>query len=156
MWFYASVMTGSHGFCGGRGSESPLDLLVHSEICQRESSASVLWTYLSMTVHGTLTRKRRRLPGDKHWVAACFGVTDWYTSKDFPGIVTHDFAWLQRQLISWQRWLWGDCWVNGSVMSITRGYTLTINRKRISWSRLVKLRVNKLTAAEARYLRQKP
>ncbi|TMS14903.1 Protein NATD1 [Larimichthys crocea] len=33
---------GSHGFCGGRGSESPLDLLVHSEICQRESSASVL------------------------------------------------------------------------------------------------------------------
>lgn len=61
MWIcFASAMAGSHGFCGGRGSESSLDLLVHSEIRQRESSASVLWTYFSMTLHGAPTEKRRR------------------------------------------------------------------------------------------------
>ena len=140
MWFYAFVMAGSHGFCGWRGSESPPDLLVHSEIRQRESSASVLWTYLSMTLHSSLTKmkRRKRLYGGKYCVAACIGVSGWYITKDHPGIVEHDTEWLQTQLTSQQRHLWAERWVDGSVMSITQGHTLIRNRKWISWSWHVK------------------
>lgn len=111
-----------------------------------------------MTLHGSPTEKRRRkrLPEDKYCVAACFGVAGWSTTKDLPGFVKHDIEWLQRQLISRQGHLWAECWVNWSVMSITQGCTLTRNRKRISWSRLVKPWASKLTKAKACYLREKP
>ena len=46
-------------------------------------------------------------------------------------------------------------WTFGVYGSVTRGYTLTRNRKWISWSRHVKPWANKLTKAEACYLRQK-
>lgn len=57
-WFYASVMSGSHGLCDGGGSESSPDLLVHSEIRQREPSSSVLHTQFSVTL--SLPRQLRK------------------------------------------------------------------------------------------------
>lgn len=109
------------------------------------------WPYMAPT-----QRRRKRLPGDKHCVAVCFGVTGWFTTKDFPGIVKHDIEGLQRPLISRPRRPWAERRVDGSAMSTTRGYTLTRNRKWFSCSRLVKTWANKRTKAEACYLRQKP
>lgn len=57
---HACLMVGSHGLCGGRGPESSFDMLVHSEICQRESSASVLGAYFSMSKHGTPSTKSKK------------------------------------------------------------------------------------------------
>ena len=80
----------------------------------------------------TEKRRRKRLPGDKCCVeaAACFGITGSYTIKDLPGIVKHDFEWIQRQLLSWWRRLWAERWVDGSVLSITRECQLVRTCKR--------------------------
>lgn len=103
------VIAGSHGFCGGRGPESSPDLLVHSEIRERESSASILWTYLSMILHGSEGRWQNGLQGEKYCVAACFGVTGEHATKDLLGMVKHNSDWIQRN--SWlsdHRRLWVD------------------------------------------------
>lgn len=147
---------GSHGFCGGRGSEGPLDLLVHSEIRQRKSSASVLRTYLSMTRHGTKRQeKEEETPRREIWHHALELKAD-KQQRTFQALLHMTLSESRGNWSHRKTFVQAECWVDWSVLSITRGHVLTRNRKGISWSRLVKTWVNKLTKAGACYLRQKP
>lgn len=108
---------------------------------KRIPSLSTLNIFINDTFMApTEKRRRKRLPGDKHCVTACFGVTGRFNTRNLPGIVKHDIEWLQRQLTA------------KTSLSWTLG-RLTRNRKWISWSRLVKTWANKLTKAEACYLK---